>query len=123
MGVIEAWWNKRKLELPQDAAGLWFGIVELAKPPERQWMLYVAACPTFDLSDADAEWATEYISFPLSRDHYLPLRDLGIEVSGDWRGTLEAVAAAVRLLQPESFGAVQRVAVGYDDGDLTAWTR
>ena len=83
----------------------------------------VAACPTFDLSDADAEWATEYISFPPSRAHYLPLRDLGIEVSGDWRETLEAVAAAVRPLQPEAFGAVQGVAVGYDDGDLTAWTR
>jgi hypothetical protein len=37
VGVIEAWWNERKLELPQDAAGLWFGIVELA---EREWMPY-----------------------------------------------------------------------------------
>jgi hypothetical protein len=106
----KAWWGEVRTSAPGGLAGLWFGIVELA----RGWHLYVRGTETFDPDDETAEWAVpDYAWSPEGGYLAVPRLD-----SLPVREALAQAVEIVRSLEPWRDVPVLGVAVGFDDGDF-----
>jgi hypothetical protein len=103
---LAAWWDQVRRTAPPQLAGLWFGIVKLARPVAG-WHLYVAGTDSFDAEDGTAEWAVpDYAWLPAGRYH--PLPELGTLPVDD---ALGHVARLLRSIRPWLDVEVQGVAV------------
>lgn len=120
LAVIAPWWTRLAITMPSTVVGLWFGITEVVWPEGLRPTMYVAGCPTFDLDDETAEWATDYVWWPDDRYVVPPsLASMPAADSADLIAVLKHATTLIRRLQPQHDVDVQGVAVGFDDGDFT----
>jgi hypothetical protein len=118
---FKKWWASLLEDEPpaHETVGLWFGLFESAEGTT----FYVQGYSTFDPGDDTGQWATEEPSWaPDGR--YVRLR--GLDEAGDWQTALDHAVRLLEQLQPQTTwpGALDGVAVGFDDGDAhVVWTR
>jgi hypothetical protein len=119
LAVAQQWWSVLAPQMPSGVAGLWFGMTELVRGSAPTRTMYVAGCPTFDVDDETAEWATDYVWWPDGRYVVLPgLAGMSADGLDGWDAVLDHAAAVIRRLRPQADVDVDGVAVGFDDGDF-----
>ncbi|HBX77246.1 MAG TPA: hypothetical protein DEG43_06355 [Acidimicrobiaceae bacterium] len=118
--LARSWWSELAPQVPRTAAGLWFGIVDLAGNNEREAArhLYVAGTDSFDPTDDTGDWACDPVW--LTGANYVLLPALAALPDAPYEAQLAHAVAVVRELRPQTTSpdSLQGVAVGVDDGDF-----